>query len=141
MKSLYIEHNINVCTYDIDFAGHVSNIAYLRWLEDMRLHVFAQYCPLEQFLQMGMTPVLASTEIHYKKPIRLFDRPLGKMWVSDLGLSSMKIDAEIYVDGVLTTSARHVGVFVEMSKMKPVRVPQLFLEAVKNYQDGLMKRH
>lgn len=133
MKSLYIEHDIRVNTYDIDFAGHVSNTVYLCWLEEMRLKMFDIYCPLKQFIDRGVTPVLTSTEIHYKKPIKLFEKPLGKMWVSDLGLTTLTIEAEIYLGDTLTTRAKHVGVFVDMAKMKPIRVPKNFLQAVEMY--------
>ena len=133
MKALYIEHSINVSTYDIDFAGHVSNIVYLRWLEDMRLKVMDTYCPLQKFLANGVTPILRSTEIQYKKPIRLFEKPKGKMWISEHSMSSFGIVAEIFVDGELTTTAKHVLVFVDMAKMKPVRIPRLFLDAIETY--------
>lgn len=133
MKALYLENPITVSTHEIDFAGHVSNIVYLRWLEDMRLRMFEIYCPLKQFLDMGVTPVLVSTEIQYKKPVRLFDNPHGKMWLSELGLSTLTIEAEIWNSGSLSTTARHVGVFVDIAKMKPMRIPQVFREAVKNY--------
>lgn len=134
MKALYIEHEINVSTYDIDFAGHVSNTVYLRWLEDMRLKVFDVYCPLQDFIANGMTPILVSTEIHYKKPIKLFEKPKGRMWLSGKSLTTITIDAEIYLDDVLTTTARHVGVFVDMAKMKPIRIPRMFLDALEKYE-------
>ncbi len=130
MKALYIEHDIFVSTYDIDFAGHVSNTVYLRWLEDMRLKMFDMYCPLQNFLADGMTPVLVSTEIHYKKAIRLFEKPVGKMWVSDRSMTTLTIQAEIYVDDSLCTMAEHVGVFVDMAKMKPIRMPKSFIHAL-----------
>lgn len=126
---MYNEHVIYVNTYDVDFAGHVSNISYLRWLEEMRLRLFDQYCPLKSFTDQGLCPVLASTEIKYKKPVRLYDQPLGKMWVSSVGRTSIVIEAEIYVGEVLTTTARHVGVFVDLEKTKPVAVPSSFLAA------------
>lgn len=125
---LFVEHDIKVGTYEIDFAGHVSNIAYLRWLEDMRLMLFDKYFPLQGFMEQGKTPVLASTEIKYKRPIKLFDQPHGIMWVSAMGKASMTIDAEFFVDQNLTTAAKHVGVFVELASGKPVRVPAICLD-------------
>lgn len=134
MKSLYLEYDINVSTHDIDFAGHVSNIVYLRWLEDMRLKMFDMYCPLQHFMAEGKTPVLVSSEIHYHRPIRLFEKPRGKMWLSEVTLTTLKIEAEIYLDEKLCTTARHVGVFVDIAKMKPVRVPKSFHDAVSKYE-------
>ena len=36
-----VQHSFRVMTYDIDFAGIVSNISYIRWLEDLR-NLFAE---------------------------------------------------------------------------------------------------
>lgn len=130
MKALHIEQNIKVCTYDIDFAGHVSNIVYLRWLEEMRLAMFDKYCPLQGFMERGMTPILTATEIKYKKSIRLFDKPKAFMWVSDVGKASFAVEAEFYLNGELTTTARHTGVFVDMQTMKPIRLPKDFLDCL-----------
>jgi len=35
--SRIVERAIEIKTYDIDFAGIVSNIVYVRWLEDLAL--------------------------------------------------------------------------------------------------------
>lgn len=130
MKAFFIEQEIRVATYDIDFAGHVSNISYLRWLEDMRRTMFDQYCPFQEFLERGMTPVLVSTDIKYKKGIRLFDRPTCAMWISEITKTSLTVDAVITVDGEVRTEVRHVGVFVNYTTLKPVRLPREFVEAV-----------
>jgi len=36
-RTLNIDLPITVKTYDIDFMGIVSNISYVRWMEDLRL--------------------------------------------------------------------------------------------------------
>ncbi|SRR5579875_286079 len=127
-KGLFLEHDIVVRTYDIDYAGHVSNIAYLRWLEDMRNMMFEKYFPLQMFMKEGLGPVIASTHIEYKRAINLFDRPRGFMWVSAMGSASLTIEAEITVEGVLATTAKHVGVFINLATGKPVRLPVICRE-------------
>lgn len=39
IRPFELEIVLSVQTYDIDFAGIVSNIVYVRWLEDMRLKI------------------------------------------------------------------------------------------------------
>ena len=73
---LGIQMKIKVRTYDIDSAGHVSNIVYFRWLEDLRLQLFEEYFSLRSFVEKGYTPVLAASSIEYKRPIKLFDEPI-----------------------------------------------------------------
>ena len=70
-RAFEVELAFNVGTYDIDFAGIVSNIVYLRWLEDLRLAMLEAHLPLEDQLAAGTTPVLLSTEIEYLRAIRL----------------------------------------------------------------------
>jgi len=38
-KPLLVSLDIRVQTYDIDFAGHVNNQVYVRWLEDLRMEM------------------------------------------------------------------------------------------------------
>jgi acyl-CoA thioester hydrolase len=114
---------IPVRTYDIDFAGIVSNIVYIRWLEDLRLTMLANYLPLDMQMEQGWGPVLMSTNIEYKRPIRLFDKVVGHMWVSQIGNTSYTIDAEFVANGEIATTATQRGVFVDMKSMRPVRIP------------------
>lgn len=139
-RALFIEHDIVVATYDIDFANHVSNIAYLRWFEDMRSKLFNKYFPLKNFLEVGKTPVIASHHIQYKRPIRLFDKPRGVMWISSMGKAMLTIDAELIVDGQVTTVVQHVGVFIELATGKPIRVPEICLRLFEETTELLPSR-
>lgn len=123
-----VEKSISVQTYDIDFAGHVSNIVYLRWLEDMRLQFFEKYYSLEKCMQEGYVPVLVSTTINYKKPIRMFDKVHAIMWISKIGKTSLTFAAQIFVNNELATEATHVGVFVDKETMRPRRLPGAFID-------------
>ncbi len=125
---------ISVGTYDIDFAGHVSNIVYLRWMEDMRLMMFDKHFPLQGFMEQGLLPVIAATSIQYRGAIRLFDKPIGHMWIEELRPASVIFGGEVVLDGVVTTSVSHTGVFVSATSMKPVRIPKLISE---KYQEQL----
>lgn len=136
-RCLEIQMPIRVRTYDIDSAGHVSNIAYLRWMEDMRLQIFIEHFSLESLMQKECTPVLANTYIVYKKPIKLFDNPVGYMWISHLGSASLKFEGEILVDGTVTTTVSHTGVFVDSTTMRPVKLPKMLVEKFREAEDKL----
>ena len=66
-----------VHTYDIDFAGHLNNIVYVRWIEQLRTKLFNQYFNLQELLSNNLYPVVISTNITYKKALKLFDKPAG----------------------------------------------------------------
>ncbi len=127
-RCFQIEKDISIGTYDIDFAGHVSNLVYLRWMEDMRLAVFEKQFPLKGFMDAGLLPVIVSTTIDYKRAIRLFDRPKGYMGIIDVRPASVLFSGEIQVDGQVATVASHVGAFIRQDNHKPVRVPKIIQE-------------
>ena len=51
MKDLLVTLPLNVRTYNIDFAGIVSNIVYIRWHEDLRLEMLDRYFPIQEQLR------------------------------------------------------------------------------------------
>lgn len=120
-----ITKQISIGTYDIDFAGHVSNLVYLRWMEDMRLQVFDQYFPLQGFMEQGLLPILTESSIQYKRAIKLFDKPIGHMFIKELRAASVIFQGEIELDGTITTIANHTGVFISAETQRPVRVPKI----------------
>lgn len=123
-KPLEITLNLPVKTYDIDFAGIVSNIVYLRWLEDLRLEMFETHLPLQPLMARDYCPVVASSQIEYRKALRIFDRPVGKMWMSDLGKVRCTLKAEIYLNRKTVSTAIQTGFFVKSSTMRPIAIPE-----------------
>jgi acyl-CoA thioester hydrolase len=127
--------DIRVGTYDIDYAGHVSNQVYLRWCEDLRLELLEEHFPLEELMADGYMPVLVSSAVHYHKPIKLFDRPTGYMWLEKLGSATMEFCGEFKVGDLLTTSVKHTGVFVNSKTMKPTRLPPKIVSKYKEWHN------
>ncbi|MCK5768092.1 MAG: acyl-CoA thioesterase [Candidatus Atribacteria bacterium] len=123
-KILLIEKEIKVATYDIDFAGIVSNISYIRWLEDLRLVWLEKYFSLDKQAEAGFAPILPETRIEYHHAIRMFDQPTGLMWVDRLHSHKWQIKAEIGVKDKVMAIAEQKGVFVDRDKWKPVRIPE-----------------
>jgi acyl-CoA thioester hydrolase len=122
-KPLEIELQLPVKTYDIDFAGIVSNIVYVRWLEDLRLEILSRSFPLEEQLQSGFAPVVLQTKIDYKQSIALGDRPIGKMWVESLESLRWIVSAEILTGNKVAAIGQQMGVFINLQTKKPMRIP------------------
>jgi acyl-CoA thioester hydrolase len=123
-KPLLIEWSFPVRTYDIDFAGHVSNIVYIRWLEDLRLEMMNKYLPLSELLSRGQAPVLRSTTIDYKQPITILDKVKGCMWMSEMENFRMTLQAEFYKGDTLAATATQTGVFIDMGTKRPIKAPE-----------------
>jgi acyl-CoA thioester hydrolase len=122
-KALYVEVTFDVKTYDIDFASMVNNIVYIRWLEDLRLKLLETYAPLKGQLDQGHGPILTKTTIEYKKHVTIFDKPVGRMWLSELGSAHWVVQAEFLVDGSVVCTAEQRGAYIDFSKARPIPIP------------------
>jgi acyl-CoA thioester hydrolase len=128
-KMFDVQIPLSIQTYDIDFAGIVSNLVYIRWLEDLRLTITERYLPLECMIAQGYCPTIASTQIDYKKALRMFDCPIGRMWLSQLGRLRFTLQAEIYRNEEVVTTATQTCFFVNLSTMRPLAIPKQFSQA------------
>ena len=122
-RPLQVELRFKVKTYDTDFAGIVHNMVYIRWLEDLRLQILAEHFPMEEQLAQNQGPILVKTEIAYEGPLRLFDEPVGRMWVSRLGRVRWEVQAEIALEDQVAAKASQSGYFADLSNLRPVRIP------------------
>ena len=119
-----VEIRLPVRTYDIDFAGIVNNIVYVRWLEDLRLEMLARHFPLDEQLKNGIAPVIVQTKIDYKQPIKISDVPIGKMWIEIMESVRWTVNAVISVNGKVAALGEQVGIFVDLQNNKPIRMPE-----------------
>ncbi len=76
--------NFEIKTYEIDVAGHVNNIVYVKWLEDLRFKLFQQILPIDKLLYRNLYPVVTTTKIVYKKQLKLSDKPVGSIWIENI---------------------------------------------------------
>jgi acyl-CoA thioester hydrolase len=132
---LQVELAFKVKTYDIDFAGIVSNIVYVRWLEDLRCEMLMDCFPMEEQLEQGIYPVLIRTEIDYRKVVRLGEKPIGRMWAVEGGGVKWILEAEFTLDDEVVAQARQEGVFVHQTTHRPVRMPEGLKRAIRG-SDG-----
>ena len=121
-----IQHDFRVMTYDIDFAGIVSNISYIRWLEDLRNLFAEQTLSIGDALQRGIAPTLMHTEIDYLAPVRFPDVITGQMWLAEHGRSKWELAAQFKSQAMnqLVARAKQVGAFVALDTLRPVRLPE-----------------
>ncbi|AFY41148.1 thioesterase family protein [Nostoc sp. PCC 7107] len=132
-RALEVKLTIPVRTYDIDFAGIVSNIVYIRWLEDLRLKFLDEHWQLDKQIQQGYAPIMLGTEISYKRSIKLIDKVIGHLWLSDLGRLKWTVQAEILSNNELAAIATQKGAFVSLQNNRPIPIPA---ELQKKYADS-----
>jgi len=131
-RPLEVEIAIPVRTYDIDFVGIVSNIVYIRWLEDLRLKFLDEHWQLDKQIEQGYAPILAGTEIEYKRPIKLIDKVIGRLWLSNLGRLKWTVQAEILSNYEVAATATQKGAFISLQNNRPIPIPE---ELQKKYSE------
>ena len=123
-----VERPIEIKTYDIDFAGIVGNIVYVRWLEDLRLAMMAEVYPLAQAVADDVAPVLLETRITYERPLTLQDRLMGRIWAVGMTGARWRIGAEFRVGDAVHARAQQTGIFIRLSTRKPVPPPKILID-------------
>ena len=116
----HYEQPLAIRTYDIDSAGIVSNIVFVRWLEDLRLGMLDQAYPLIRAHAEDVAPILLSTRIAYRRPVTIADPLVGRMRVSGLTRMRWRLAAEFVVNHTVHAEAEQEGLF-----MRPVDAPAI----------------
>ncbi len=119
-----IIYSPEIYTYNIDFAGHVSNIIYIQWMEIGRLKLLDQIgLSVHEIAEIGITPILVSTEIRYRKPLYLGDKVNAEVWISELSHATavmkfrfLKNENDIAAEGI------QKGLFINIESKKPHRL-------------------
>jgi len=78
-ETLPFELTIPVEAGDIDELGHVNNVAYLRWVQDVAAAHWRAQASAED--QARLRWVVVRHEIDYKHPARFGDRIVASTWV------------------------------------------------------------
>lgn len=110
----------------IDALGHVSNLQYLGWMQDVAAgHSAARGWSQERYLESGATWVVRSHFVEYLRPAVQGDRLVVHTWVHTMEASR---SARRYLflraaDGSRIARAETLWVFVRLPDGRPMRVP------------------
>ena len=115
---------------DIDMLGHASNIAYLRWVQDVAVaHSAAVGLDMEGYSQLGAVFVVRRHEIDYLRPVLRGDRLELRTWIDSASAAKCKRATEIVKTGtadsagVVVARAMTTWGFVELATGRPTRIP------------------
>ena len=140
-KLVFVE---NIYTYHIDFAGHVSNIVYIQWMEIGRLKLLEELgMPVHDMMdKFGLLPTLIKTEVRYHKQLFLGDLVRIEVWLSRLRHVSANMEFRFYnKKGELTVSACQTGLFIDKDTHQPTILDEKILEGFRAYLDSGKKKN
>ena len=119
---------IDVGEDDIDMLGHASNIAYLRWVQDVAVaHSAAVGLDMEGYSQLGAVFVVRRHEIDYLRPVVRGERLELRTWIDSAAAAKCKRATDIVRIGtdpeVVVARAMTTWGFVELTTGRPTRIP------------------
>ncbi len=113
---------------DIDENGHVNNVVYLDWAQQLAIAHWRSLAPAEA--QAEWAWIALRHEIDYRRPLLPGETSLGRTWVSDTAEGPrfdryVRIDA---ADGAMCAQVVTTWVLIEQASRRPRRVPAWMLE-------------
>ena len=125
MHSDPFQHTIRAAAVDIDELGHVSNVVYVRWVQEVaRAHSEAVGLNHEAYLRLQSVFVVRRLEIEYLAPCYAEETIVLTTWVESWsGASSVRKTRIARSDGVQLADASTLWAYVAMASGRPRRIP------------------
>jgi acyl-CoA thioester hydrolase len=117
---------------DIDENGHVNNVVYLRWAQDLGVAHWQSLAPADALAAWAW--VALRHEIDYRRALLPGETGHGRTWVSDTTQGPrfdrfIRIDADDGAQGlVMCAQVKTTWVLIEQATGKPKRVPPWMLD-------------
>jgi acyl-CoA thioester hydrolase len=126
--TLFSTHSVVVVVADsdIDELGHASNIAYVRWIQDVAIaHSAAVGLDFEAYRKLGGVFFIRRHEVDYLRPVLRGDRLEVRTWIDSAMAAKCRRATEIArEDGTVVARAMTTWGYVEMATGRPVRIPE-----------------
>ncbi len=117
---------INVRWRDMDAYGHVNNAKYISYLEEARVRWMHGVMNGAK-MGSGISPVVANTNVNYRRPIVWPNDIVVELFVERVGTSSMTIGHRIVADNddtVLYSDGHVVVVWIDTATGKSAPLPE-----------------
>lgn len=110
----------------IDGNGHVNNVAFVQWMQDVATRHFASGGGVPLMKAAAATWVARSHRIDYLAPAFARDRLQVRTWIADFGRarSLRRYEFRRAKDGVLLVRAETDWVFVRADNGRPCAIPE-----------------
>lgn len=113
---------------DIDENGHVNNVVYLRWAQEMAIAHWDSRAPDEA--RGAWAWVVLRHEVDYRRQLLLGETATARTWVAETA-DGPRFDRFVRIDGpdgAMCAQARTVWCLVDVERRRPRRVPEWMVE-------------
>jgi acyl-CoA thioester hydrolase len=108
---------------DIDMLGHASNIAIVRWIQDVAVaHSEAVGLGFEAYARLGAVFVIRRNEIDYLRPLLRGDDLQVRTWISNVKAAKCHRTTEITKNGEVCVRSLTTWGFVDARTGRPTRI-------------------
>jgi acyl-CoA thioester hydrolase len=115
------EHQFIVPKADIDEQGHVNNVAYVRYVQEVAVAHWFHVTNQEQ--QEKFAWFLIRHEIDYKKQAFEGEALTVKTWVTDWSAATCERWVEIYRETDLLVKSKTIWCLLDRRTYRPKRIP------------------
>ena len=129
-----MRYTIQPSFYDIDWMGIISNLSYVRWIEDIRSRLLdiSPY-PMNRLVEEKIFPAVFQTQINYIAPYIGIQGGLIEVQIiagKKTGRSRWELDYNFYQKDTDLHLAHgfQSGCFVTLPEIKPARIPADIVE-------------
>ncbi len=122
---------IPVAWAEQDLFGHLNNVVYLRYCENVRMHFLDRVGLLALHRERQQGVILASTTCNFRKPVTWPERITIRTGCSAMGNTSFTL-SYLLTDGSgdLVAEATSVLVMYDYARSRKMRVPENVREAI-----------
>lgn len=113
-------HSFTVPPDDIDEQGHVNNVAFVRWVQDIAVAHWRHSATEEQLAKYSWVAV--RHEIDYKKPAFENEAITATTWVGEWTHVTCERFTEIHRGDDLLVKGRTVWCMIDRETLKPTRI-------------------
>jgi len=112
---------------DIDDNGHVNNVVYLAWAQDLAIAHWEAWATAEE--RAGWSWVARRHEVDYRRALLPGEAAAGYTWVGEL--KGPRFERYVRIDGPdgeMCAQSRTDWVLVDVAARRPTRAPDWMVE-------------
>ena len=123
---MMFSHSFRVSPDEIDEQGHVNNVAYLRWIQDVAVAHWTHEASEEMIAKYSWITV--RHEIDYKKPAFVNEEITATTWVGEWTKVTCERFTEIRRGDDLLVKSRTVWCMIDRETVRPARIGAELIE-------------
>ena len=125
-------HRIKVLEHDIDELGHVNNVVYLRWVQEVAAAHWQAVAPDD--MKQAYSWVVLRHEIDYHRPALLGHEVTGYTWVGEHHGAKIIRFVQLFrsSDEQLLAEAKTTWCLLDSNSMRPRRIGEAVADIFSN---------